>query len=182
VDPGAGLSGEPSCHTWLMNQWGADGWGDPCRECGYQWDLAPEHALAVIAGSPRRFAALLGDGDGTGRNPDLVWDAREYVAHVADNLRIWAERLSALTPGVTLPIAPYDQDVLAAARGYRQLPAASVLWSVGQSAEAFVDLWGTVPSDARLDHPESGTMDRDQVLVQVAHDTAHHLFDVERSV
>jgi hypothetical protein len=164
-----------------MNQWGADGYGDPCRECGYRWSIGPADALALIAGAPERFAALLAGGDGTGRAPDLTWDAREYVAHVADNLRIWAERLSALTPGATLPIAPYDQDALAAARAYRQLPVAAVLWSVGQSAATFVALWPTVPTDARLDHPESGMMDRDRVVVQVAHDTTHHLVDVERS-
>jgi hypothetical protein len=168
-------------HTGRMNQWGADGYGDPCRECGYRWSMETADALALIARAPQRFTVLLAGGDGTGRAAGLTWDAREYVAHVADNLRIWGERLSALTPGAILPIAPYDQDALAAVRAYRQLPVASVLWSVGQSAAAFVELWPIVPADARLDHPESGEMDPVQVLVQVAHDTAHHLVDVERS-
>jgi hypothetical protein len=164
-----------------MQRWGEETYGDPCRECGYRWSISEADALAVIATAPDRFAGRLAGRDGTGRSPDLDWDAREYVWHVADNLRIWAERLSALTPGGTLDVVPYDQDDLAGVRGYRNMPLVAALWSVGRSAAIWGALWPTVPPDGRLLHPESGAMDRRQVLVQVTHDTAHHLVDVERS-
>ncbi len=171
-----------ACHTGPVNQWGPSGYGDPCGACGFDWSITETGAAGVIAGAPGRFGALLAGRDGTGRAPGLAWDAREYVWHVADNLRIWEERLSALTPGATLPVAPYDQDRLAEARGYGRMPLTSARWSLGQSSAQWTALWPSVPGDGRLLHPESGVMEVGQVLRQVAHDTFHHQHDVERSV
>jgi len=163
------------------NPHGPDGWGDPCRECGYGWSITEADALAAIAGAPRAFADLLDGRDGTGRPDDLVWDARSYVWHVADNLRVWAERLSGLRPGERRPVAAYDQDKLAAARRYDRMPLAGGLWSLGQSSSQFVAAWSAAPSTAVLVHPEAGELGMVAVVRQVAHDTVHHRFDVERS-
>jgi hypothetical protein len=99
-----------------MNAWGRDTYGHPCRECGYRWDLDPDDAAAVVADAVGSFREALGDGDGTARHPDLAWSAGEYVCHVVDNLRIWAERLAGATLGPARPVTVYDADLLATAR------------------------------------------------------------------
>jgi len=163
------------------NPYGAGGWGDPCRQCGYVWSISGDDALGAVADAPRAFAELLADRDGTGTAEGLTWDARSYVWHVADNLRIWAERLSDLGPGERRAVAPYDQDELAAARRYDGMPLAGALWSLGQSAAQFVAAWSAAPADAALLHPEAGELGMVAVVRQVAHDTVHHQLDVSRT-
>lgn len=164
-----------------MNPYGAEGWGDPCHQCGYVWAISEPDAAAAIADAPGAFADLLTGRDGTAIADGLTWDARSYVWHVADNLRIWAERLADLAPGERRPVASYDQDELAAARRYERMPLASALWSLGQSSAQFTAVWATVPSEVVLVHPEAGDLPVGQALRQVAHDTVHHQFDVSRS-
>ena len=82
-----------------VSAWGIRTFGDPCRECGYRWDLTLDEVLALVAAVPDRYAALLAGADGHERHPDLSWSAVAYVCHVADNLRIWAERLAGLALG-----------------------------------------------------------------------------------
>ena len=137
--------------------------------------------LGVIAEAPAAFADLLAGRDGTGTADGLTWDARTYVWHVADNLRIWAERLSGLAPGERRPVAPYDQDALAAVRHYDGMPLAAALWSLGRSSAEFVGQWSAAPPDAALLHPEAGELGMGPVLRQVAHDTVHHQYDVSRT-
>ena len=72
----------------MKTDWGPGLYGDPCRECGYDWSIMPEDALALMAAIPARYAALLGNSDGSQRHLDLGWSAGAYVCHVADNLRI----------------------------------------------------------------------------------------------
>ena len=164
-----------------VNPYGAGGWGDPCRECGYVWSISGDDALAAVAEAPAAFTDLLDGRDGTGTAPGLTWDARSYVWHVADNLRIWAERLSGLAPGERRPVAPYDQDELAAARHDDGMPLAGALWSLGQSAAEFAAAWSAAPADAVLLHPEAGELGMVPVVRQVAHDTVHHQLDVSRT-
>jgi hypothetical protein len=163
------------------NPYGAGGWGDPCRQCGYVWSIPEGDALGVIAEAPAAFADLLAGRNGTGTADGLTWDARTYVWHVADNLRIWAERLSGLAPGERRPVAPYDQDALAAVRHYDGMPLAAALWSLGRSSAEFVGQWSAAPPDAALLHPEAGELGMGPVLRQVAHDTVHHQYDVSRT-
>jgi len=74
--------------------WGAGLYGDPCRECGFDWSVSPEGAAQLVVAIPSGYAALLQGRDGTQRHPDLEWTAGAYVCHVTDNLRIWAERVA----------------------------------------------------------------------------------------
>jgi len=82
-----------------MMNWGRDLYGNPCRECGYDWSISPDDALSLMAAIPARYAALVGDRDGSQRHPDLSWSAGAYVCHVTDNVRIWAERLAGCALG-----------------------------------------------------------------------------------
>ena len=77
-----------------MNRWGRENFGDPCRVCGFDWSMPEETARALVAEAPQTFADLIGPSDGRERHPDLEWTAGGYVCHVADSLRVWAERLA----------------------------------------------------------------------------------------
>ena len=165
-----------------MTTGGARNYGDPCRECGFSWSLSREEANALIAGAPRRYADLLDGADGNARHPDLTWSVKAYVCHVADNLRTWAERIMNATAGQTL-VYPFDQDDLAALRGYEHMPLQTALWSLGHSASIWADAVGSSGDrDIALDHPERGLLPAVEVMLMVAHDTAHHEWDIRRSL
>jgi hypothetical protein len=82
-----------------VENWGAALYGDPCAECGYEWSLPRAKAVDLVAAIADRYAELLAGTDGRARHPDLEWYAGAYVCHVADNLRIWAERLAGAALG-----------------------------------------------------------------------------------
>ena len=107
--------------------WGRDLYGNPCRECGFDWSISPDDALALKAAIPARYAALVGDRDGSQRHPDLAWSAGAYVCHVTDNVRIWAERLAGCALGDERNIPGYDENLLARARAYERVPVAGAL-------------------------------------------------------
>lgn len=48
---------------------------------------------------------------------------------VADNLRIWAERLAGSAAGAKA-VGAYDDNLLAAARFYSDVPLSAALWSI----------------------------------------------------
>ena len=165
-----------------MTTWGARNYGDPCRECGYSWSISREEANALIADAPRRYAELLDGADGNERHTDLTWSVTAYVCHVADNLRNWAERIMSAAAGHTL-IRPFDQDDLAEIRGYEHMPLQTALWSLGHSANIWADaMAASAGQDFVLDHPERGLLPAVEVMQMVAHDTAHHEWDIRRSL
>jgi hypothetical protein len=112
-------------------------YGDPCRECEYDWSIDVDDAIRLVRAAPERYEALIGDGDGSSRMASLEWSSGGYVCHVADTLRIWAERLVGAARGSTRPIAPYDADLLARARNYASAPIAGALWSLRLSVDAW---------------------------------------------
>lgn len=166
-----------------VSEWGRARYGDPCRDCGYDWSIDSDGAAEVVAVAPARYADLLAGRDGSQRHPDLSWSAGTYVCHVGDNLRIWAERLAALASGATGPVAPYDENALARARAYHAIPIQGALWSLGRAAAD----WTQAVAMAHermvvLDHPERGEQDVLEVTRMNAHDTYHHQWDIERSI
>ena len=46
----------------------------------------------MMASVPARFQEAVGASDGTSMGADLTWSVTAYVCHVADNLRISAEK------------------------------------------------------------------------------------------
>jgi hypothetical protein len=128
------------------------------------------------------LATALAGSDGTQRAVDLDWDARAYVCHVVDNLRIWAERLASATNGSPQPIGTYDAELLAAGRNYR-LPLTGALWSLADA----IATWDRAVARARrgnltLLHPQRGTLGLIDVASANAHDAYHHVWDVRRCV
>ena len=113
-----------------MNEYLRTRYGDPCRICGYSWSTDSQTCLKIIGGASARFDALLSQRDGSERRADLEWNARGYVAHVGDMMRIWAERLAGAALGPSGSVAPYDEEDLGEVRGYTELPLRGSLWSL----------------------------------------------------
>jgi hypothetical protein len=166
-----------------MLGWWVDTFGDPCRSCGFDWSIAADKATVNVAHSPERYTALLGGLDGRQRHPDLSWSVKAYVFHVADNLRIWAERLAAASAGSVGPIAPYDDNLLAQARAYEQMPIEAALWSLRQSVECWKECVHAAGAAAVvLNHPERGWLTVLEVVRSNCHDVVHHEWDIQRSI
>jgi hypothetical protein len=156
-------------------------YGDPCRGCGYDWAIEPPAAGAVVDSAADRYEALLADCHGRERDPELAWDAGSYVCHVADNTRIWAERVAGAALGGGEPVAPYDEDALAAARSYGGVALAGGLWSLRRSVGDWQAAMALAAPERRpLQHPDQGALPLDEVLRIVAHEVHHHALDVER--
>jgi hypothetical protein len=128
-----------------------------------------------------RYATLLAGHDGSARGAELRWSVVEYVCHVGDNLRIWAERLAGAALGGSAVIASYDNDLLAQARAYGGVAVQGALWSLGHAVAEWVE---AVPLAARagvvLSHPERGELALLAVMRGNVHDAHHHAWDIER--
>lgn len=165
-----------------MDRWAGALYGDPCRECTFAFSVELEESLAYVAGVPEELSSLLATADGAERHPDLGWSVGSYVCHVADNLRIWAERLAGSAAGATA-VAAYDDNLLAAARSYADIPLAAALWSVGRARGDWVAAVADVPRDgAVVVHRERGDMLLEDIARSVAHDAFHHVWDIRRSL
>ena len=166
-----------------MNTWGADTFGDPCRVCGFDWSTSQRDAEAVITACPDRLDALLDGRSGASHAPDLEWTAVGYVAHVADSLRVWAERLASVALGDRGPVGEYDQELLGVARHYADVGLLGARWSLRRAVadwDAAVRL--AADRDVTMVHPELGEMSLLDVTLIRAHDVTHHTLDIERSI
>lgn len=166
-----------------MNRWGVTTWGQPCRVCGFSWDLPPEEMLVVMAGVPARFRAAVGSSDGSLVGPGLTWSVTAYVCHVADNLRIFAERLVGVARSGNPQIVAYDQDDLAVVRDYHSIAVEGALWSLERAVSdwlAAVDI--ARAADVVMEHPERGRYTLVDVVSSNAHDALHHEFDIRRAL
>lgn len=164
-----------------MERWGADLYGQPCTTCGFDWGIAPAAARDLVITLPDRLAAATAGRTGTERHPDLGWGVTEYVCHVGDNLRGWAERLAAGWLAGQTSVAGYDPDRLAEVRGYTALPLAVALWSL----QASVILWvasvdRALAADVTLEHATRGPQRAQDVARNNAHDAVHHEHDIAR--
>jgi hypothetical protein len=166
-----------------MQVWGAARYGDPCRECGFDWSLSFDAAVELVAGMPTRYASLLSGRDASARHPDLGWTAGGYVCHVTDNLRIWAERLAGAGLGGPAEVPGYDENLLGRAREYNQVPITGALWSLRSAAQD----WATAIALAAgekvvLQHAGRGAQTVLDVARNNAHDAFHHGWDIGRSL
>lgn len=165
-----------------MNDWGASVYGDPCRECGFSWAISMPDAVSLVSNLPSGYRMLLADRSGNEQHPGLRWSVLEYVSHVADNLRIWAERLMGVVEGARPIVSNYDENELARARNYKEIPIQGAMWSLTRS----VDDWLTSVELSRdsgvvLVHPERGELTLSDVVLSNAHDALHHQRDIERT-
>lgn len=77
-----------------VNNWGPATYGQPCRGCAFDWSLTLDDAVALMSELAADYGELLAGATGAEHHPDLDWPVAAYVSHVADNLRIWSERLT----------------------------------------------------------------------------------------
>jgi hypothetical protein len=166
------------------NEWWRTEYGDPCRGCGFVWDDAPEAVIAAVEAVPAELVALLTGAAGDQVPAGATWSAKAYVFHVADNLRIFAERLEGVFAGATPALAAYDENELAAARDYESMSLESALWSVGDAVAA----WSATSREAlrrpqlRYLHAERGALTPAEIVRAPGHDALHHRWDVRRAV
>jgi len=172
----------------VENAWWIEEWGNPCGQCGFDWSRSPESVIAAVEELPAKFDALLagrtGDETAADAHPGRpVWSAKAYVFHVADNLRIFAERLEGVFAGAPSTLAAYDQDELAAARNYEAMSVQSALWSVRTATETWADAAReSLTRDDTFVHAERGALTATELTRGPAHDAVHHLLDVKRAV
>lgn len=166
-----------------MKLWGPALYGEPCRECGFHWGLAPSEAVRLLGDMPGQFRRALAGCSGQERHPELAWTATAYVCHVGDNLRSWAERLAGARLSGDRQIPGYDQDLLAQARHYNELNLEAAMWSLDRAARCWIEsLEAALSSGLVVEHAERGELRADDVARNNVHDACHHLRDVERIV
>jgi hypothetical protein len=172
----------------VENAWWIEEWGNPCRECGFDWAQPPESVIAAVEELPGTFDALLAGhtGDETAADAhsgEAIWSAKAYLFHVADNLRIFAERLEGVFAGGPTTLAAYDQDELAAARNYDGMSLQSALWSVRTATDA----WASAARESltrpfTYQHAERGELTAAEITRGPGHDALHHYRDVTLAV
>lgn len=145
--------------------------------------MAREDAIRLISNLPSSYAELLAGATGKEQHRDLSWSVGGYVCHVADNLRIWAERLAGVAAGADGAVGVYDNELLATARAYHDIALVAAQWSLGRA----VDDWLAAVANSRttgavLVHPERGELTLADVACANAHDASHHRWDIQRSL
>ncbi len=166
-----------------MDAWGRSLYGDPCRECGFSWSTSRDEAVGMIEALPFLYAKLLAGATGKERHSDLSWSATAYVCHVADNLRIWAERLAGAAAGSDGSVGAYDNDLLAKARAYELIPLVAAQWSLRRAVDDWLAIvTASATSGVILRHPERGGLTLDDVACANAHDATHHGWDIQRTL
>jgi hypothetical protein len=117
--------------------------------------------------------------DGKRKHVELQWNAAAYVVHVADVLRIWADRVAAAALGSSDLIVPYDEGELGVVRGYSELPLAGALWALERAVGDWSAAEGLASSaGSTLNHPEQGPLGLDDVRRIMAHEIEHHAADL----
>lgn len=166
-----------------MNDWGPSTYGQPCRACAFDWSLTLDDAVSLMAELAAGYGDLLAGATGTERHPDVAWPVAAYVSHVADNLRIWTERLMGVALGASAVVGGYDENELAQARNYAMIPLEAALWSLRLSvAEWRRAVDGASRRGTLMIHPDRGELDLLDVVRSNMHDAHHHLWDVRRAL
>jgi DinB family protein len=161
--------------------WGPLTYGDPCRECGFQWTMSQDEAIALVSATPHELSVALSVAEGSERHQGLDWPVVAYVCHIGDNLRIWAERLAALASGDHRPVARYDENLMAEARRYSDVALVGALWSLGRAVDDWVDAVAFADgAGVVLVHPDRGEQSLLDVVRSNAHDAFHHRQDIGR--
>ena len=90
-----------------------------CAECSFDWQLARQDAIDLVAQVPDAAAAAIAGIHDPVRRTGEVWSASMYVWHLVDVLRIGTERLLTLAHDLGRGITCWDENALAEARGYQ---------------------------------------------------------------
>ncbi|WP_110241460.1 hypothetical protein [Nocardioides gilvus] len=109
------------------------------------------------------------------------WSVSEYVSHVGDNLRQWAELMQGARLAQRTRVVGYDPDALAVSRGYAFIPLAVALWSARDAAERWCAvLTAAIDEGVELQHATRGVQRAADVARNNCHDAYHHVWDIQR--
>jgi hypothetical protein len=164
-----------------MELWGAALFGQPCEQCGFDWSLSAEAAVAVVADAPAAVDSRVQGARGDEQRESGGWSVSEYISHVGDNLRNWAERIQAWRLAGVHEVAGYDPDELARARGYAALPVQVASWSLRLSCQVWVPVMrAALQENVVLEHATRGRQCAQDIVRNNGHDLFHHLWDIDQ--
>jgi hypothetical protein len=139
--------------------------------------------VSVVQQIPAIYAARLEGATGKETCPELAWSASEYVSHVADNLRIWSERLAGARLSGESYVTGYDNDLLGVARRYDAINIDAALWSLDWADREWSEsVRMALIACTELHHSDRGRQSAENVARNNAHDASHHLWDIGRII
>src|SRR5215467_1565229 len=152
-----------------------------CAECGFDWEMARQNAVELVARAPdAAVAAITGIKDPMQHTGDR-WSASMYVWHLVDVLRIGSERLLTLTHDAGRGITCWDENALAEARRYQLLSPAVGLIVLQSAVQAWTATAAVASADAEVHHPQFGVLGAIEIIRRNAHEVHHHLMDINRA-
>jgi hypothetical protein len=153
-----------------------------CDECRYDWDTPILERLRLVADLSERLTSRLEDaGERAYEKPDPdVWSANEYVWHLADMLKIFAEWLHATRVHEKPVWYPGDANAMAESRGYAEKPLRTGLWSLQESCKLFLLEAIRIEPAREVTYKDWRDVTADEVIGFATHEAAHHIFDIQR--
>lgn len=167
-----------------------------CDECGFESaSVTADNAEETVRALGRRYRAPLTrllSGEDPGRvlrrrpDPD-TWSALEYAAHIRDVIALWGSALHAtLTrdrPSIPRP-DPDIADRYAAEQSYNDEDPETVADQISANADRMgAKIAGMRPADwGRVVVLGDEEMSALAIVRKVAHEGAHHLLDIGRSL
>lgn len=166
-----------------------------CEECGWSaGTVTTENAAETVRNLGRRYRAPLtrllpGDPEDVLRQRpgQTTWSALEYAAHVRDVIALWGGALHKLLtedcPVVARP-DPFIADEAAAAGDYNALDPATIADELAANADRMARRVAVIGADEwdRVIVLGDEEMTAMAVVRKVAHEGAHHLLDIGRSL
>jgi hypothetical protein len=166
-----------------------------CEECGWQAASVTSHnAVAVVSDLGSRYRAALthllpaDTPDVLRRRPAAhSWSALEYAAHVRDVIALWSGALHKLL-AEDRPVLPRPDpsiaDEAAAAGDYNALDPTTTADELAANANRMARKVATIDADQwdRVIVLGDEEMTAIAVVRKVAHEGAHHLLDIRRSL
>lgn len=155
-----------------------------CDECGFDWATPLLHQIRIIGQFPDRAHTLLQKrmGDVMHRPETATWSPNEYLWHLVDMFRIFSEWLHMARTQDHPTHAPADADRLAEIRGYAERPVETALWALQPAAALLVQEAIITDPDRLVLYKGWRDVTAAEVIGFAAHEAAHHLFDLERSL
>jgi hypothetical protein len=163
----------------LVMRWQPD--SPVCAECGFDWEIACQAAIELVAQAPDGAAAAMTAIEDPMRRTGDRWSASMYVWHLVDVLRIGTERLLTLVHDPGRGITCWDENALAEARRYQLLSPAVGLIVVRSAAQAWATTAAVAPADLQVRHPQFGLLGAVEIIRRNAHEVHHHVMDINRA-
>jgi len=152
-----------------------------CAQCGFDWEIAPQHAIDLVAGVPGAAAAAVSRIRDPARRTGVRWSASMYVWHLVDVLRIGTERLLTLRHDPDRGIVCWEENALAEARRYQRLSPAVGLIVLRSAAREWTTAAQAAPAGVQVRHPQFGILGAVEIIRRSAHEVHHHLADISGS-